>query len=124
MFLTLTIVILGSIVVSIPACHAGDRCSTPIVILSSVVEVSPPVTLETGVQFQVGQQEIIFSAIVNYFFKAKTYSLVILGGIVVSIPICHTGNRIRFSAGTQEIIFSAIINYPFQAKTYCPFSKL
>ena len=53
-----TIVILGSIVVKNPGCHAGDLGS---------------ITRETWIQFPSGQQEMVFSAIVNCHFEGKTY---------------------------------------------------
>ena len=90
--------ILGSIVVSIPACHAGDRGSIP----------------------RRGAINYFISGILNHILKfAKNIILintsVILGSILVSIPACHAGDRGSIPRrGAINYFISVILNPLFK----------
>ena len=97
-----TVCFLGSIVVSIPACHAGDRGSIP-----RRGEI---------------RSLLLFLAILNNrkwlnlsekFKKRVQTTICFLGSIVVSIPACHAGDRgsiPRRGEIRSLLLFLAILN--------------
>ena len=74
--------VLGSIVVSIPACHAGDRGS-----------ISPPGRGLNYFCIQILYFKKILSQLTNQLNMDDSKSQQVLGSIVVSIPACHAGDR-------------------------------
>ena len=74
--------ILGSIVVSIPACHAGDQGSIPL----PGSWIYFPVLVEDAIYYITSESSRIYK-----LTTCSTYRIV--GSIVVSIPACHAGDQ-------------------------------